>query len=136
METYRSIEHNKEPTSKPTHICPILSMKVQKQLNGIPIQWKKDICLFNKQCQSNWIFLSKNENWKRSVFIPIPKKGNAKECSNYHTIVHLTHQQSSAQNSPRKASTVCELRTSRCSRWIQKRQRNQRSNCQHLLGHQ
>ena len=27
--------------------------------------------------------------WKRSVFIPIPKKGNAKECSNYHT--HLTH---------------------------------------------
>ena len=26
------------------------------------------------------------QNWKRSVFIPIPKKGNAKECSNYHTI--------------------------------------------------
>jgi len=26
--------------------------------------------------------------WKRSVFIPIPKKGNAKECSNYHTIAH------------------------------------------------
>ena len=25
------------------------------------------------------------QNWKRSVFIPIPKKGNAKECSNYHT---------------------------------------------------
>ena len=27
------------------------------------------------------------KSWKRSVFIPIPKKGNAKECSNYHTIV-------------------------------------------------
>ena len=27
------------------------------------------------------------QDWKRSVFIPIPKKGNAKECSNYHTIV-------------------------------------------------
>ena len=31
------------------------------------------------------------QGWKRSVFIPIPKKGNAKECSNYHTIgIHLT----------------------------------------------
>ena len=38
--------------------------------------------------------------WKRSVFIPIPKKGNAKECSNYHTIA-LTRQQSNAQNSPK-----------------------------------
>ena len=31
------------------------------------------------------------QDWKRSVFIPIPKKGNAKECSNYYTITHLTH---------------------------------------------
>ena len=30
------------------------------------------------------------QNWKRSVFIPIPKKGNAKECSNYRTIVHIS----------------------------------------------
>ena len=30
-------------------------------------------------------------NWKRSVFIPIPKKGNAKECSNYHTIILISH---------------------------------------------
>ena len=30
-------------------------------------------------------------DWKRSVFIPIPKKGNAKECSNYHTIAHISH---------------------------------------------
>ena len=29
--------------------------------------------------------------WKRSVFIPIPRKGNAKECSNYHTIVLISH---------------------------------------------
>ena len=29
--------------------------------------------------------------WKRSVFIPIPKKGNAKECSNYHTIALISH---------------------------------------------
>ena len=31
------------------------------------------------------------EDWKRSVFIPIPKKGNAKECSNYRTIAFISH---------------------------------------------
>ena len=36
-----------------------------------------------------------------------------------HNYTHLTHQQSNAQNSPSKASTLCEPRTSRCSSWIQ-----------------
>ena len=31
------------------------------------------------------------KDWKRSVFIPIPKKGNAKECSNYRTIAFISH---------------------------------------------
>ena len=31
------------------------------------------------------------QDWKRSVFIPIPKKGNAKECSNYHTVALISH---------------------------------------------
>ena len=31
------------------------------------------------------------KDWKRSVFIPIPKKGNAKECSNYHTVALISH---------------------------------------------
>ena len=31
------------------------------------------------------------QDWKTSVFIPIPKKGNAKECSNYHTIAFISH---------------------------------------------
>ena len=35
--------------------------------------------------------LSSGHNWKRSVFIPIPKKGNAKECSNYRTIALISH---------------------------------------------
>ena len=39
------------------------------------------------------------------------------------------------QNSPSQASTVCELWTTRCSSWSLKRQRNLRSNCQHLLDH-
>ena len=33
----------------------------------------------------------KTQHWKRSVFIPIPKKGNAKECSSYHTIAVISH---------------------------------------------
>ena len=35
--------------------------------------------------------LAMAQDWKRSVFIPIAKKGNAKECSNYHTIVLISH---------------------------------------------
>ena len=31
------------------------------------------------------------QDWKRSIFIPIPKKGNAKTCSNYHTIALISH---------------------------------------------
>ena len=48
---------------------------------------------------------------------------------------HLTHQQGKSQNSPIQPSTVCKLWNSRCSSWIQKRQRNQRSNCQHAMDH-
>ena len=32
------------------------------------------------------------QDWKRSVFIPIPKKDNAKECSNYHTVAFISHE--------------------------------------------
>ena len=52
-----------------------------------------------------------------------------------HNCTDLTRQQSNAQNSPSQVSTVCEPSTSRYSSCFQKRQRNQRSNCQHLLDH-
>ena len=42
-------------------------------------------------CQQIWKTQQWPQNWKRSVFIPIPKKGNAKECSNYRTIVLIPH---------------------------------------------
>ena len=48
---------------------------------------------------------------------------------------HFTRQQGNAQNPSIYASTVHEHRTSSCTSWILKRQRNQRSNCQHLLDH-
>ena len=42
-------------------------------------------------CQQIWKTQQWPQVWKRSVFIPIPKKGNAKECSNYHTIALISH---------------------------------------------
>ena len=42
-------------------------------------------------CQQIWKTQQWPQGWKRSVFIPIPKKGNAKECSNYHTIALISH---------------------------------------------
>ena len=41
-------------------------------------------------CQQIWKTQQWPQDWKRSVFIPIPKKGNAKECSNYHTITLIS----------------------------------------------
>ena len=43
------------------------------------------------KCQQIWKTQQWPQDWKRSVFIPIPKKGNAKECSNYHTIALISH---------------------------------------------
>ena len=42
-------------------------------------------------CQQIWKTQQWPQNWKRSVFIPVPKKGNAKECSNYHTTALISH---------------------------------------------
>ena len=42
-------------------------------------------------CQQIWKTQQWPQEWKRSVFIPIPKKGNAKECSNYRTIALISH---------------------------------------------
>ena len=42
-------------------------------------------------CQQVWKTQQWPQDWKMSVFIPIPKKGNAKECSNYHTIELISH---------------------------------------------
>ena len=42
-------------------------------------------------CQQIWKTQQWSQDWKKSVFIPIPKKGNAKECSNYCTIALISH---------------------------------------------
>ena len=56
-----------------------------------------------------------------------PKEGQCQRIFKLlHSCMHFTYQQSNAQNPSIQASTVCETRTSRCTRWISKRQKNQR----------
>ena len=47
--------------------------------------------VLHSMCQHIWKTQQWPQDWKRSVFIPIPKKGNAKECSNYSTIELISH---------------------------------------------
>ena len=58
-----------------------------------PFQVLKDVAVktLHSICQQIWKTQQWPQDWKRSVFIPIPKKGNAKECSNYHTIALISH---------------------------------------------
>ena len=42
-------------------------------------------------CQQIWKIQQWPQDWKRLVFIPVPKKGNAKECSNYRTVALISH---------------------------------------------
>ena len=78
----------------PVGLFQILTGEVVKVLHSIRQIWKTQ----------QW-----PQDWKRSVFIPIPKKGNAKECSDYaqlHSSHRLAKQRS---NSPSQASAVHEL---------------------------
>ena len=64
--------------------------------DGIPVelfQILKDdaVKVLRSICQQIWKTQQWTQDWKRSVFIPIPKKGNAKESSNYHTIALISH---------------------------------------------
>ena len=63
--------------------------------DGIPaelFQILKDdaVKVLHSVCQQIWKAQQWPQDWKRSVFIPIPKKGNAKECSNYHIIALIS----------------------------------------------
>ena len=64
--------------------------------DGIPVELfqnlKDDaVKVLHSICQQIWKTQQWQQDWKKSVFIPIPKKGNVKECSNYHTIALISH---------------------------------------------
>ena len=64
--------------------------------DGIPVELfqileEDAVKVLHSICQKIWKTQQWTQDWKRSVFIPIPKKDNAKECSNYYTIVLISH---------------------------------------------
>ena len=116
-----------------THLEPdILECKVKWSLgsitmnktsrgDGIPaelFQILKDdaVKVLHSVCQQIWKTQQWPQAWERSVFIPIPKKGNAKECSNYYTIALISH--TSKVMLKILQARLGEPRTSRCSSWI------------------
>ena len=73
-----------------------ITMNKARGGDGIPLelfQILKDdaVKVLHSICQQIWKAQQWPQDWKRSVFIPIPKKANAKECSNYHTIALISH---------------------------------------------
>ena len=87
-------------------------------------------------CYQMWKTQQWPQDWKRSVFIPILKKGNAKEYSNYRTIALISH----------ASKVMLKILQARFQRSVnhelpdvqagfRKRHRNQRSSCQHPLDH-
>ena len=102
----------------PAELLQILKHDVVKVLHSI--------------CQQIWKTQQWPQDWKWSLFIPIPKKAQ-RIFKLPHNCTHFTCQQGNAQIPSNQASAVCELRTSRCTSWILKWQRNQRSYCKHPL---
>ena len=109
--------------------------------DGIPVelfQILKDDAdkVLHSICQQIWKTQQWPQDWKRSVFIPVPKKGNAKECSNFHTVALISH----------TSKVMIKILQVRLQQYVNHEfpdvqagfrnfQRNQRSNCQHPLDH-
>ena len=82
-----------------THLTPDIGNITTNKASGgyrIPVelfQILKDdaVKVLHSTCQHIWKTHQWPQDWKRSVFIPFPKKGNAKECSKYHTIAGISH---------------------------------------------
>ena len=87
-------------------------------------------------CQQIWKTQQWPQDWKRSVFIPIPRKGNAKECSNYCIIAFISN----------SSKVMIKILESRLQQYVNcefsyfqvgfRKGRGSRSNCQHPLDHQ
>ena len=108
-ELYKKDDHDQENYDNViTHLEPdILECEVKWALGNITMnkasggdgnpvelfQILKDDALkvLHSICQQVWKTQQGPQDWKRSVFIPISRRGNAKECSNYHTIVLISH---------------------------------------------
>ena len=73
-----------------------ITMNKASGSDGIPVELFQiliddGVKVLHSVCQLIWKTHQWPQDWKRSVFVPIPKKRNAKECSNYHTIALISH---------------------------------------------
>ena len=108
--------------------------------DGIPVELFKilkddAVKVLHSICQQIWKTQQWPQDWKRSVFIPVPKKGNAKECSNYRTIVLISH----------ASKVMLKILPARLQQYMNhelpdvqagfQKGRGQISNCQHPLDH-
>ena len=89
--------------------------------DGIPVelfQILKDdaVKVLHSICQQIWKTQQWPQDWKRSVFTLIPKKGNPKECSNYHTITLISH--TSKVILKILQARLQQYMSSRCSSWV------------------
>jgi len=108
IQLHKKDLHDPDNHNGVTHLEPdILEHKVKCTLgsitrnnatggDGIPVelfQILKDdaVKVLHSKCQQIWKIQQWPQDWKRLVFIPIPKKGNAKECSNFHTVSLISH---------------------------------------------
>ena len=73
-----------------------ITMNKASEGDGIPVELfqvleKDAVKVLHSFCQQIWKTLQCPQDWKRSAFIPIPKKGNAKECSDYRRVALISH---------------------------------------------
>ena len=115
-------------------------MTKASESDGIPVELFQilnddAVKVLHSRCQQIWKTQQWPQDWKMSVFIPIPEKGNAKECLNYCTIALISH----------ASKGMLKILQARLQQYVNRelpdvqagleRQRNQRSNCQHPLDH-
>ena len=152
-ELYKTELHNQDNHDGViTHLEPdILECEVKRALgsittnkasggDGIPIELSnpKDdtVKVLHSISQQIWKTRQWPKDWKRSVFIPIPKKANGKECSNYHTIALISH----------ASNVMLKILQARLQQYVnrelpdvqtgfRKGRRNRHQICQHLLDH-
>ena len=82
--------------------------------DGIPVELfqslKNDaVKVLHSICQQIWKTQQWPQDWKRSVFIPTPKKGNAKECSNYCTIALISHTSTEKAMAPHSSTLAWKI---------------------------
>ena len=99
LDNHSGVIHHLEPNTLECEVKRVLGSTTMNKASGgdgIPVELfrilKDDAGkVLHSTCQQIWKTQQWPQDWKRSVFIPTPKKGHAKECSNYCTVALISH---------------------------------------------